>query len=117
MKLGGSERSFWWLAIALFGIFVALTYFPVFLGRVPFPRAMLLQFPPWAGFKASGSAQRYGDIGDLITSFYPFRAFAAQAIGNGTLPLWNPQILLGAPFLANAQSALFYPPNALYYVL
>jgi hypothetical protein len=75
---------------------------------------MVLQFPPWAGFHASSPPQRYADIGDLITSFYPFRAFAAEAFRQGTLPLWNPQILMGAPFLANSQSALFYPLNFLY---
>ncbi len=112
-----SERWFWLVAIGTFALLVGVTYFPVFLGRIPFPRDMILQFPPWAGFHASGDPQRYADIGDLITSFYPFRAFAAQAVREGTLPLWNPHILLGAPFLANAQSALFYPLNFLYYVL
>lgn len=112
-----SERAFWLLAMGIFALLVGVNYFPVFLGRIPFPRDMVLQFPPWAGFQASGAPQRYADIGDLITSFYPFRAFAAQAVREGALPLWNPQILLGTPFLANAQSALFYPPNFLYYVL
>ena len=112
-----SERAFWLLAMGIFAVLVGVNYFPVFLGRIPFPRDMVLQFPPWAGFQAAGAPQRYADIGDVITSFYPFRAFASQAVREGTLPLWNPQILLGTPFLANAQSALFYPPNFLYYVL
>jgi hypothetical protein len=112
-----SERAFWLLAIGIFALLVGVNYFPVFLGRIPFPRDMVLQFPPWAGFHASTDWQRYADIGDIVTSFYPFRAFGAQAVREGTIPLWNPEILLGAPFLANAQSALFYPPNFLYYVL
>jgi hypothetical protein len=36
---------------------------------------------------------------------------------DGTFPLWNPHFLGGAPFLASPQSSMFYPPNALYYVL
>src|SRR6185436_11652179 len=57
------------------------------------------------------------DIGDLVTAFYPFRALAAQAVRGGEFPLWNPNMLGGAPFLANAQSALFYPLTAIYYTL
>jgi hypothetical protein len=31
--------------------------------------------------------------------------------------LWNPHTLAGTPFLANCQSALFYPPNILWYLI
>ena len=31
----------------------------------------------------------------------------------GRLPLWNPRIFLGTPFLAKLTSAVFYPPNLL----
>ena len=78
---------------------------------------MVLQFPAWYEFPRSGPLERYADIGDLVTSFYTFRTFAARAIQQGILPLWNPHILLGAPFLANSQSALFYPQHLLFYVL
>ncbi len=33
----------------------------------------------------------------------------------GSFPLWNPYELTGQPLVANAQSALFYPPNLLLY--
>jgi hypothetical protein len=49
--------------------------------------------------------------------FYPWRTFEAQTIRQFKLPLWNHQILAGTPFLANGSSAIFYPPNFLYYVL
>lgn len=54
---------------------------------------------------------------DLYAFFYPRRLFAAEAIRNGILPLWNPHLASGVPFLANLQSSLFYPPSVLYYVL
>jgi hypothetical protein len=57
------------------------------------------------------------NTGDLVTSFYPYRTLAARAVREGTLPLWNPYMLSGAPFLANSQSALFYPGNFFYYIL
>ncbi len=49
--------------------------------------------------------------GDLLLYFYPLRDFAAAALRDGTLPLWNPYTFMGAPFLANSQAGVFYPPN------
>jgi hypothetical protein len=61
--------------------------------------------------------QQAPEIGDLITSFYPFHALASRATQERALPLWNPYILAGAPLQANSQSAMFYPFNSLYYIL
>jgi len=49
--------------------------------------------------------------GDAYTYFYPYRAYAAQALRSGQLPLWNPYLFLGVPYLANPQAAVFYPLN------
>ncbi len=51
---------------------------------------------------------------DVFTYFYPYREYAAQAIRTGHLPLWNPYLFLGVPFLANIQSAVLYPLNLLF---
>ncbi len=51
--------------------------------------------------------------GDLLLYFYPLRDYAAQALREGRLPLWNPYTFMGAPFLANSQAGFFYPFNAL----
>ncbi len=48
---------------------------------------------------------------DVFTYFYPYRAYAAEALRGGRIPLWNPYLFLGAPFLANIQAAVFYPLN------
>jgi hypothetical protein len=48
---------------------------------------------------------------DVFTYFYPYKAYAAEVIRQGHLPLWNPYLFMGVPFLANAQTALFYPLN------
>jgi hypothetical protein len=50
---------------------------------------------------------------DAITYFYPYRAYAADAIRSGRVPLWNPFLFLGVPFVANPQAGVFYPPNLL----
>ncbi|MDP2935959.1 MAG: hypothetical protein Q8O86_05660, partial [Dehalococcoidia bacterium] len=48
---------------------------------------------------------------DLLTYFYPYKEAAAAALREGRIPLWNPYLFTGAPFLANPQTALFYPLN------
>jgi len=113
----GSERTFRLFAIVLFALLAGLNYFPALIGKIPFPRDLVLQFPAWKEVARSEPLQRYADIGDLVTLVYPFRSFAASAVRSGTLPLWNPHFQSGAPFQADPQSALFYPPNFFYYVL
>ncbi len=47
--------------------------------------------------------------GDILHYFYPYRDYAAAALRDGRIPLWNPFIFMGAPFLANPQSGVLYP--------
>jgi len=49
--------------------------------------------------------------GDIFSYFYPYWAEATRAIRAGRLPLWNPYLFMGAPFLANSQVGFLYPPN------
>ncbi len=48
---------------------------------------------------------------DTFFYFYPYKAYAAEALRQGRLPLWNPHLFMGAPLLANSQVGLFYPLN------
>jgi len=55
-----------------------------------------------------------GDVlywGTPLLQFVPWRTAAFDLIRQGRLPLWNPLLGMGAPLLANYQSALLYPPN------
>ncbi|MFT7586698.1 MAG: hypothetical protein ACI9EW_003136 [Cellvibrionaceae bacterium] len=49
--------------------------------------------------------------GDTFLYFYPYWQVAAEALRAGHIPFWNPHIFMGAPFMANSQVGLFYPPN------
>jgi hypothetical protein len=49
--------------------------------------------------------------GDVFTYFYPYWAEATRAIRAARLPVWNPFLFMGAPFLANSQVGFFYPLN------
>ncbi|MFC1501618.1 hypothetical protein ACFL58_04135 [Elusimicrobiota bacterium] len=52
---------------------------------------------------------------DLTYIFHPWRALSAQIIQSGQIPLWNPYSACGMPFLANWQSAVFYPFSVFFY--
>ena len=51
--------------------------------------------------------------GDFVHQFYGFTLFEAQEWRAGRLPLWNPYAYGGHPFLADPQSAIFYPLSLL----
>jgi hypothetical protein len=48
---------------------------------------------------------------DSLLYFYPYKAYAAEMLRVGHIPLWNPYLFMGVPFLANIQSAVLYPLN------
>jgi hypothetical protein len=55
--------------------------------------------------------------GDLVSFLFPTYRFAAASLKAGDLPLWNPHLYGGAPFLADMQSGLFYPLNLMLFLL
>ncbi|MBX7259484.1 MAG: hypothetical protein K1Y02_24200 [Candidatus Hydrogenedentes bacterium] len=52
-----------------------------------------------------------------IRYFFATRAFGFGELRAGNLPLWNPYMFSGYPYLANFTSALLYPLNAIYLML
>ncbi|HET7378298.1 MAG TPA: YfhO family protein, partial [Anaerolineae bacterium] len=50
---------------------------------------------------------------DLASFLCPQYSFTAQSIRSGTIPLWNPNLYAGAPFLADNQAGVLYPINLL----
>ncbi|HTD79781.1 MAG TPA: hypothetical protein VK898_19250, partial [Chloroflexota bacterium] len=51
---------------------------------------------------------------DAFVYFYPQRVFLARSLLAGRIPLWDPYLFGGAPFLANPQTAVLYPPSWLF---
>lgn len=49
--------------------------------------------------------------GDTFTYFYPYWTVRDRFFRAGELPLWTPDIFMGAPLLANPQIGALYPPN------
>ena len=46
---------------------------------------------------------------DALTYFTPYWAHRMAELRAGQMPLWNPYLFLGVPFLANPQAAVLYP--------
>lgn len=94
VETGGPELPLpGWLPCALLAAFVLIFFRDSFLaGKAPVMR-------------------------DTFADFMPWRMFGREAFRAGVLPLWNPYSHAGQPFIANPQTAFFYPPHLLFYVL
>lgn len=64
----------------------------------------------------SGDVFQPADGGDLVSFLYPTYRFAAATLSQGALPLWNPTLYGGAPFISDIQAGFLYPPNLLLFI-
>lgn len=111
----GREAALFGLAALLLSLAI---HWPMLMGRVPFPADVVLGFPPWESIRLPEDfAAKHAEMGDVAVQVWPFRVLLVRAIAEGTLPLWNPSLLMGAPLAANAQTAAFYPFTLLYPLL
>lgn len=89
----------------------------LFTGQVFLPAGLLGTMAPYSGHMASQSIPPWNPLRwDGIAQFYPWRHFAAMSVRHGTIPLWNPYQFCGTPFIANSQSAVFYPLSIIFLI-
>jgi hypothetical protein len=55
-------------------------------------------------------------LSDLILQSYPWQRHIRESISQGSLPLWNPYLFAGTPFLAKGQHMALYPLSAVFHV-
>lgn len=65
----------------------------------------------------SGDVYQPADGGDLVSFLFPTYRFAAEQLRQGVLPLWNPHLYGGAPFISDIQAGFLYPPNLLLFLV
>ena len=86
-------------------------------GRTLSSSDMLWSTAPWTS--SAPPEVRWGganfELADSVTVFHPFFQYTRDALPD--IPLWNPHVMGGRPFLANAQSAIFSPFTWPAYVL
>ena len=104
----------WGIAAAVFFGLVLLFLAPyVFLGRSMLPLEFMAVFQPWARHVGElwGAIPRiHNPLLDSLQQYYPRRVYMRDALAHGWLPLWNPGVYGGSPFLATQQGAALYPP-------
>jgi hypothetical protein len=106
------------VVVAAVAIAVAVAdFWKVLIGRIPLPMDVVESFPAWAGVPGRLTARHHGEMGDLVTQNYPFRAFTATTVRHGHLPLWQPHLLAGYPWVGALQWGVFSPSSLPYYVL
>lgn len=86
-------------------------------GKVMLPLDIVTRvWPPWQ--EPNQAADVHNPlITDVVDYIFPVKAFVAEQVKQGTLPLWNPYVLGGYPLTYNTQAALFYPLSVFYYLL
>lgn len=55
-----------------------------------------------------------GNFGDVYAYHLPLQHLTAEALISGRMPFWNPYVFSGLPHFANSQTAVFYPPAAVF---
>ncbi len=56
-------------------------------------------------------------LDDLVLENYPWKKFILESLRAGQLPLWNPYLFAGVPFLAAGQNSALYPFSIIFYLL
>lgn len=104
-------------------VFLCLTvFFPFIKGNLPIPSDTLIGlYHPFRDLYAqdfpNGIPFKNFLITDPVRQQYPWRFLSLDDLKHINLPLWNPYTFAGTPLLGNAQSAVFYPMNVLFFIL
>ena len=97
---------------------IDLPLFSSFTARISkfhvFSAALLLAVAVWT---ISTDTLLSKPNGDAQIDYLPSRAFSAQMFKAAALPMWDPLIFSGMSHIAIVQTAVFYPPNILMYVV
>ncbi|MCD6352331.1 MAG: hypothetical protein J7M26_09455, partial [Armatimonadetes bacterium] len=114
-----TSRRAAWRSLRCLLFLAALALLPLspalFGHRVFLPADLLMVMQPFRAHAPElGFTRVSNPILDAVQQFWPWRKFAGQQLGVGTIPLWNPYMLCGTPFVANNQSAVFYPETWLF---
>jgi O-antigen/teichoic acid export membrane protein len=98
-----------------------LLFGPVTVGsKTLLPADNLYQWEPYRSFAAQQGVPLPPQnelLSDLVLENLVWKQFIVQSIENGELPLWNPYLFAGVPFLAAGQHSALYPLSAVFYVL
>jgi O-antigen/teichoic acid export membrane protein len=118
-------RSKRWLpdlgALLVLLILPLLLFWPVTIGsKTLLPADNLYQWEPYRSFAEEQGVPLPPHnelLSDLVLENLVWKQFIVQSIENRELPLWNPYLFAGAPFLAAGQHSALYPLSIVFYIL
>ncbi|MCD6291738.1 MAG: YfhO family protein, partial [Anaerolineae bacterium] len=108
------------LAALLLLLIPVLWFAPVLTGRhTLLPADNLYAWEPWRSFAGRmGVDVPHNELlSDLILENYPWKHFIRENLRAHQIPLWNPYLFSGMPFLADAQHSALYPFSVLFWVM
>ncbi len=88
----------------------------LFTGKTLLPYDNLYTFEPWRSLQP-GLIPHNNLLSDLVLENAVWKLHIQRTLAGGEIPLWNPQIFTGIPFLAAGQSSALYPLSILFYLL
>jgi O-antigen/teichoic acid export membrane protein len=98
-----------------------LLFWPVTVGtRTLLPADNLYQWQPYRAFATEQgvSLPPHNELlSDLVLENLVWKQFIVESLRSGQIPLWNPHLFAGVPFLAAGQHSALYPLSTLFYVL
>ncbi|MFK7803490.1 MAG: hypothetical protein AB8G95_17780, partial [Anaerolineae bacterium] len=101
------------IILAGFLILPFLIYGDVTLGsNTMIPADNLFQWEPWKSHATEfglGQHPQNHLLSDLVIQNYVWKSYINDTVSSGDLPLWNPHLFAGAPFIATGQNAFWYP--------
>lgn len=101
-------------ACGLFALLI-LFYWPVTMGSgTMVPADILTTRQPWLDPEAT--VPHNGLVADLVFENYVWKQFIIESLQARELPLWNPYVLSGVPFLAAGQHSALYPFSLIFYI-
>ena len=108
------------IAVLILLLIPLLWFAPVLTGqRTLLPADNLYAWEPWRSFAAElGVETPHNELlSDLILENYAWKRFVRASLETRQLPLWNPYLFSGMPFLADAQHSALYPFSVLFWIL
>ena len=118
---GPARKARWETFQAALLLLAALVVFfwPAILGgRVLLPADLIFDVDPlWQPLAPPGFTHPANSIlADQVDMYFPWQTLITNALAQSYVPLWNPFINGGLPFLGNGQSAVFGPFNLISYL-
>ncbi|HTV00915.1 MAG TPA: YfhO family protein [Luteitalea sp.] len=111
-------RSFPYHLVAVSLLIVAALLPGAFLrGEVLGQAALLRDYQPWRSSPVADGQAGNPLLTDPVLVFQPLLTHTVAAVRENRLPIWNPSLYGGQPFLASFQTAVFSPYTAIAFVV